>query len=122
MDRRYWMYLEDRFCKEYIDGVKSFIETASQNLSSTNQAHCSRQDCENIRIYNVDKIERHLYKNGFAGNYKRWIFHGEEYEHSKEKSRDNLYVMFDGNTFEHEDLPVSNYVHGPTSSTTLMMI
>lgn len=114
MDRR-WMYLRNRLRKEYIDGVKSFVEVARLNLNEHREARCPCWDCKNSRIYKLDTIEQHLYRHGFVCNYKRWIFHGEEVEHTKENSSNNKHVVFDDDSFEDEARPVSNDVHGPVS-------
>lgn len=44
---RKWMYLEDRLCKEYIDGVKRFIEVAGRDITIMEMARCPCRECKN---------------------------------------------------------------------------
>ena len=84
------MYLEDRSCKEYADGVKLFIEMAAHSVGERMDLsrfsvggdrrviRCPCQECKNAQIHNINFVESHLYRYGFTRNYKRWVYHGEE--------------------------------------------
>ncbi|KAM6572621.1 hypothetical protein CsatA_016701 [Cannabis sativa] len=100
MDKN-WMYLQDRQSKEYVDGVKSFLELAKESTRlRLDEVRCPCGGCKNRRTYNLKTIESHLYRYGFVPNYKRWIFHGEEIDYTTISQPEDFNVMFDDDNLE----------------------
>ncbi|XP_030482309.2 uncharacterized protein LOC115699180 [Cannabis sativa] len=100
MDKN-WMYLQDRQSKEYVDGVKSFLELAKESTRlRIDEVRCPCGGCKNCRTYNLQTIESHLYRYGFVSNYKRWIFHGEEIDYTTTSPPEDFNVMFDDDNLE----------------------
>ncbi|KAL5831637.1 hypothetical protein ACOSQ4_016991 [Xanthoceras sorbifolium] len=79
MDRS-WMRLRNRLCKEYVAGVKSFMDTAKGCKDENNCVRCPCRDCQNAFFKPLSVVQAHLYEFGIAVSYDKWIFHGEEYE------------------------------------------
>lgn len=79
MDRN-WMRLPNRLCKEYIDGIKSFMDVAKKCVDKNNQVRCPCVKCMNVFFKPLDVVENHLYKPGMSVSYQRWVYHGEKHE------------------------------------------
>ncbi|KAL5827076.1 hypothetical protein ACOSQ4_018873 [Xanthoceras sorbifolium] len=75
-----WMRLRNRLCKEYVAGVKSFMDTAKGCKDENNCVRCPCRDCQNAFFKPLSVVQAHLYEFGIAVSYDKWIFHGEEYE------------------------------------------
>ncbi|KAH7570487.1 hypothetical protein JRO89_XS05G0117500 [Xanthoceras sorbifolium] len=74
------MRLRNRLCKEYVAGVKSFMDTAKGCKDENNCVRCPCRDCQNAFFKPLSVVQAHLYEFGIAVSYDKWIFHGEEYE------------------------------------------
>ena len=75
-----WMWLSDKLSKDYVKGVKPFIEVAKEHLRWDKKTRCPCRDCQNERFNDLLTIECHLIRFGFSRSYQRWIFHREEHE------------------------------------------
>ena len=51
-------------------------------MDQNNIVHCPCQNCQNDFLKPLDVVEDHLYKPGISFRYKRWVFHGENYQSS----------------------------------------
>ncbi|RVW66346.1 hypothetical protein CK203_065230 [Vitis vinifera] len=87
MDRD-WMWLPNRLSRDYVEGVKSFIQVAKEHLRWDNKTRCPCRDCQNARFNDLLTIERHLIRFGFSRSYQKWIFHGEEHESQPNEQND----------------------------------
>ncbi|KAL5785495.1 hypothetical protein ACOSQ2_007887 [Xanthoceras sorbifolium] len=74
------MRLRNRLCKEYVAGVKSFMDTAKGCKDENNCVRWPCRDCQNAFFKPLSVVQAHLYEFGIAVSYDKWIFHGEEYE------------------------------------------
>ncbi|XP_052299722.1 uncharacterized protein LOC127903100 [Citrus sinensis] len=72
------MRISNRLCKEYVDGVKAFVNLAENHLNEEGKTRCPCRNCQNMELKSLDDVERHLYRHGMSFNYQRWVFHGEE--------------------------------------------
>ena len=72
--------MPNRLSRDYIEGVKSFIQVAKEHLRWDNKTRCPCRDCQNTRFNDLLTIESHLIRFGFSRSYQRWIFYGEEPE------------------------------------------
>ncbi|GLT65095.1 hypothetical protein SLA2020_375470 [Shorea laevis] len=68
---------KDRWGPEYREGVRKFIEWASQNSPYGELINCPCKVCMNCELYNPACVYSHLIKNGFLSGYTSWICHGE---------------------------------------------
>ncbi|KAL6347000.1 hypothetical protein AAG906_012251 [Vitis piasezkii] len=66
---RDWMWLPNRLSRDYVEGVKSFIQVAKEHLRWDNKTRCPCRDCQNAGFNDLLIIE--LIKMDF---------HGEEHE------------------------------------------
>lgn len=73
-----WMNLRDRLCKEYVNGIRTFIQVAKNHVNKDGKSRCPCRDCQNAFWKSINDIEIHLYRFGIATTYQRWIFHGEK--------------------------------------------
>lgn len=73
-----WMRISNRLCKEYVDGVKAFVNLAENHLNEEGKTRCPCRNCQNMELKSLDDVERHLYRHGMSFSYQRWVFHGEE--------------------------------------------
>ncbi|KAL6654637.1 hypothetical protein ACP70R_008102 [Stipagrostis hirtigluma subsp. patula] len=81
MADRSWMYLENRACNEYLNGVLVFIAAAEEDMKSGKKVAmcCPCYDCKNGRSFEHSMhLHAHLIMRGFKENYKCWNKHGEE--------------------------------------------
>ncbi|KAH9668232.1 hypothetical protein KPL70_021335 [Citrus sinensis] len=79
MDRS-WMHLRNKLCKEYLDGIKSFMKAAEQCANENNLVHCPCKECQNAFFKSLHIVKAHLKRYGIAASYTKWVFHGEEPE------------------------------------------
>ena len=49
-----WMKLRHRWCKEYVDGVKEFIEFAKDHMGQDNMVWCHCLKCINAYYKHLD--------------------------------------------------------------------
>lgn len=76
MDRD-WMWLPNRLSRDYVEGVKSFIQVAKEHLRWDNKTRCPCRDCQNARFNDLLTIERHLIRFGFSRSYQNGFFMGK---------------------------------------------
>ena len=73
-----WIYHEDRLTKEYVKGIKKFVEMAKNHLNDDNKIRCPCTNCLNLCFEDLQTVERHIFEKGFYQLYKKWIYHGED--------------------------------------------
>ena len=67
-------------CKEYLNGVKSFIRAAEKDMLNQRKSAmcCPCVDCENDRKFTSSMhVHAHLIIRDFMDDYKYWNKHGE---------------------------------------------
>ena len=72
------MSLRDKFCPEYIAGVTSLMNVASNHTREDGKAHCPCCRCRNLFWCTLSNIQNHLYQHGIDVTYKRWTCHDED--------------------------------------------
>ena len=72
------MSLCDKFCPEYIAGVTSFMNVASNHTREDAKARCPYRRCRNLFWCTLLDIQNHLYEHSIDVTYKRWTCHGED--------------------------------------------
>jgi hypothetical protein len=75
-----WMSLRNRTCAEYLDGLKSFVSVAEEDMLNQHKTTiwCPCIDCENEKQYSSSlSVYGHLVMRGFMGDYRCWNKHGE---------------------------------------------
>ena len=75
-----WMCLRNKLCKEYLDGIKSFIKVAEQCINENNLVRCPCKECQNAFFKSLHIVKTHLRRYGIAESYTKWVFHCEEPE------------------------------------------
>ncbi|XP_021804336.1 uncharacterized protein LOC110748694, partial [Prunus avium] len=88
MDRS-WMLIPNRLDKDYIAGVKSFIDAANKHLNSDNETRCPCRDCQNGRLFSLPVIWRHLITRGISQHYQTWTLHGESVDNESSTEMDD---------------------------------
>ena len=79
MDKQWISALRDRVNNdEYIQGVKSFMESAKHHLDWNNKLLCPCMKCLNSYSHPIDVVEIHLLSNGMSIAYNQWKYHGEQ--------------------------------------------
>lgn len=114
------LFLHDRSSKDYRDGVELFLKMAKGEVNDKNETRYSCRKYKNLFIYELDIVELHFRRDGFARNYKRWIFHGEEIGHGKGNAGGSLHAEADeddedDSEEEDENVPTSNHSRVPMS-------
>ncbi|XP_057986632.1 uncharacterized protein LOC131171176 [Hevea brasiliensis] len=79
MDRS-WMLNKNKFSSEYIQGVRSFLDVAKQNVDSNGRIRCPCKNCNNCYLKKVAEVKQDLFLHGFAEDYTQWTHHGESFE------------------------------------------
>ncbi|CAM8949985.1 unnamed protein product [Rhodiola kirilowii] len=78
-----WMHLSDKCDPRFTQGMMAFIDFVKQHKPWSNTHKCL---CRRCRLHHeklsLDKIQRHLYRNGIMQEYTTWTSHGEEPEAS----------------------------------------
>jgi len=66
-----------------VNGVEEFVIKACQQQSYLNERklRCPCNKCECKKIFPIEMVKLHLYKNGFMYDYYIWIHHGEQVPH-----------------------------------------
>ncbi|KAL6575606.1 hypothetical protein OROHE_000983 [Orobanche hederae] len=83
-----WITERNKFSTSYVNGVKSFINLAKQNvLGRDNLIRCPCVICNNAFYKSLDEVEYDLHVNGFKQTYVEWIFHGETPNRLQERER-----------------------------------
>jgi hypothetical protein len=65
------------FSKAHLDGVKEFMQFVSERFNDSEEIICPCRRCLNQTRGHQRQVEDHLYVNGMASTYTRWIHHGE---------------------------------------------
>lgn len=68
---------------------------AKGEVNGKNETRYPCRKYKNPYIYELDIVELHFRRDGFAFNYKRWIFHEEEIGHGKGNAGGNLHAEAD---------------------------
>ncbi|XP_026396467.1 uncharacterized protein LOC113291111 [Papaver somniferum] len=112
-----------RKSKEYIQGVRSFIEFVKNNGGQSTMFSCPCKRCNNGKgSLPLGEISYHLLKHGIVSSYKMWRFHGESsvVEAQQAHRGNNLIEGVDANVgdvaenFEHVVDPSADPVVGPS--------
>ena len=69
-----------QFSREYIEGVKSFMNFVAQNKDKDCEIQCPYSHCLNIYTEPQENIFDHLLRFGMDQLYTRWIFYDERIE------------------------------------------
>ena len=80
-DRGHWMYLHNRTCEDYLDGLKYFLAVAKTDMVNRQKSSmwCKCVDRENEKQYSNSFSEHaHLIIRGFMDVYRCWNKHGKE--------------------------------------------
>nr|XP_027062802.1 uncharacterized protein LOC113689186 [Coffea arabica]XP_027100959.1 uncharacterized protein LOC113720217 [Coffea arabica] len=72
-----WMFLADRWCDEYRNGLEKFLTMAKQHKGDKPKVRCPCRKCRNVKYYSVHVVESHLLYKGMDSTYTYWKFHGE---------------------------------------------
>ena len=85
-----WMYSKSRGSDEYITGVNTFLEFASQNIQSIDgKISCPCVKCFNTLRFPTHTVFNHLLRYGFQHGYDKWIYHGENNRESDGKKTES---------------------------------
>ena len=74
------MYLHNRTCEDYLDGLKYFLAVAKTDMVNRQKSSmwCPCVDCEDEKKYsNSFSVHAHLIIQGFMDDYRCWNKHGE---------------------------------------------
>ncbi|XP_070010162.1 uncharacterized protein [Nicotiana sylvestris] len=83
-----WMHC-DRVSKEYLDGVKEFINHAFSEKQVGEQIACPCTECVLIHQVNQTTTYDHLVINGIMLSYDTWFCHGESLKRSNNAQANN---------------------------------
>ena len=72
-----WVYEKNRFGEKYAEGVRGFVRMAACCVDSRSKIRCPCRKCRNVVFQLLDKMEDHIYINGFDVSYMLWVFHGK---------------------------------------------
>ncbi|KAG7568194.1 Transposase-associated domain [Arabidopsis thaliana x Arabidopsis arenosa] len=119
-ESREWMYRHidpenNRVSEEFREGVEIFIRFACNQQSYMEQENlrcpCSR--CRNIKRRDAQTVSKHLYRNGFKGNYYVWTSHGENcYDVGETSAPRENYFPVEEETWDNQ-VPSDNYDNVP---------
>ena len=74
------MSLRSRLCTEYLDGMKSFMRAAEEDMLNEHKKDmlCPCIDCKNEKLHSKSlTVYDHLIRRGFMDEYRCWNKHGE---------------------------------------------
>jgi hypothetical protein len=80
---REWMYIDNRVSQHFMEGLKTFLETAAkykkpENMSDVHYLWCPCVDCySEKKTRDIEEIREHLLIRGFMSGYTCWTEHGE---------------------------------------------
>ena len=83
---------------DHLNGVKDFIEHASNFVDSSGKVKCPCKKCVNMNFERIGVVWVHLLQNGFHEFYKKQIFHGEAIQNpinEKPEIEENVDKMID---------------------------
>ena len=75
------MYLQNRTCEDYLDGLKYFLAVAKADMVNRQKSSmwCPCVDYENVKQYSDSfPVHAHLIIRGFMDDYRCWNKHREE--------------------------------------------
>jgi hypothetical protein len=78
-----WMYIGNRVSQYFMEGLKTFLETAVEykkpkNVSNIHYICCPCVDCCNKKkTQDIKEIRQHLLVRGFMSGYTCWTEHGK---------------------------------------------
>ena len=84
------MYLRNRTCDDYLDGLKSFLTAAQTDMLNGQKSSmwCPCIDCKNEKQYsNSLTVHAHLIMRGFMDDYRCWNKHGEEGVNARDQAQ-----------------------------------
>ncbi|KAM0023501.1 putative Transposase-associated domain-containing protein [Helianthus debilis subsp. tardiflorus] len=81
-----WITLRNRRCSEFLNGLDSFMEIASNHVNNEGKAYCPCIRCANSKrlLQELPTIYAHIHDRGFLPSYTTWVNHGEEYANASE--------------------------------------
>lgn len=78
MDRR-WIH-GTLFSREYIEGVKEFMNFIQEKFSEDDKILCPCRKCLNRKYQHQTVANTHILTYGMESTYTRWIYHGEDFD------------------------------------------
>ena len=78
MDRR-WIH-GTLFSREYIEGVKEFMNFIQDKFSEDEKILCPCRNCLNHKHQHQTVVNTHILTYGMESTYTRWIYHGEDFD------------------------------------------
>ena len=72
-----WIRIKNRKSVAYMNGIKDFVEHASNFVDSSGKVRCPCKKCMNMNFKRIGVLWVHLLQNSFHEFYTEWIFHGE---------------------------------------------
>lgn len=78
MDRR-WIH-GTLFSREYIEGVKEFMNFIQEKFSEDDKILCPCRKCFNHKYQHQTVANIHILTYGMESAYTRWIYHGEDFD------------------------------------------
>ena len=69
--------------ESFVNGVEEFAIKACQQQTylNENKLRCTCNKCHCTKIFSIEMVKVHLFKNGFMPYYYVWIYHGEQMPH-----------------------------------------
>ncbi|CAN0899524.1 hypothetical protein LINGRAHAP2_LOCUS20324 [Linum grandiflorum] len=98
-----WMR-ERRFCVEYINGVKTFMQFVEDHLGANIDVPCPCNHCLNALQKSQGVVLAHLMINGIDVGYTKWVYHGEVCSLDVDASDAIANDLPDGNEEEEDNL------------------
>ncbi|XP_028070416.1 uncharacterized protein LOC114272896 [Camellia sinensis] len=71
-----WMK-KSRLSRDYMQGIKEFLEFASHNVSNDGTISCPCMRCVNSYMLTLEVVHDHLVSYGISPGYNCWYLHGE---------------------------------------------
>ncbi|XP_044442192.1 uncharacterized protein [Triticum aestivum] len=95
MDRR-WIR-GTLFCREYINGVKEFMNLIQEKFSEDDKILCPCRECLNHKYWHQAVVNKHILTNGMETTYTHWIYHGEDFDADVIEHPVDVHDIEDGN-------------------------
>ncbi|XP_007226196.2 uncharacterized protein LOC18791599 [Prunus persica] len=83
---RDWIHNKNRLSNQYRAGIQSFMEVASQHVDEKNETPCPCMKCQNMNCHSLPVVQAHLWQYGMSVVYHTWIYHGEQFEITRQAS------------------------------------
>nr|XP_040251541.1 uncharacterized protein LOC120968676 [Aegilops tauschii subsp. strangulata] len=94
MDRR-WIH-GTLFSREYIEGVKEFMNFIQEKFSEDDKIFCPCRKCLNHHYQHQTVANTHILTYGMESTYTRWIYHGEDFDVDVIEHRVDVHDTEDG--------------------------